>query len=153
MNNISLNVSSLDKDFLKTVYSCNKKILVVWALDCALRVLPYFENDFPNDSRPKEALDKLEVYVKRGDFKMSDIRQASLNAHASAREVGKENAASFAARSAGQAVASAHVSSHSMTASLYALKAVASASDNDNQQIEEERSWQIHHLNFLKKAV
>lgn len=43
---------------------------------------------------------------------MADIRKASLNSHAAAREVGEDSPARSAARACGQAVATAHVLRH-----------------------------------------
>jgi hypothetical protein len=70
------------------------------------------------------------------------IRGASLTAHAAAREAKENNAACFAARAAGQAVATAHVPQHAFGAAYYALKAVA-ASDpaNAEAKIGEEQDW------------
>ena len=79
---------------------------------------------------------------------MSEIRGASLAAHAAAREAKtKSEAACFAARAAGQAVATAHVPQHAFGAAYYALKAVA-ASDplNAETKIGEEQDWITQHL-------
>jgi hypothetical protein len=85
---------------------------------------------------------------------MTVIRQASLTAHAAAREVGEDNAARSAARAAGQAVATAHVPTHSVGAANYALQAIhraANASEADTA-IAKERAWQYQHLLELGKA-
>ncbi len=78
---------------------------------------------------------------------MVDIRKASLAAHAAAREAKENNTACFAARAAGQAVATAHVPQHALGSAYYALKAVA-ASDpaNAGVKIAEERNWQSRRL-------
>ena len=31
--------------------------LVLWAADCAERVLPYFEENYPKDNRPRNAIE------------------------------------------------------------------------------------------------
>lgn len=59
---------------------------------------------------------------------MADIRGASLGAHAAARAAKAGSAACFAARAAGQAVATAHVPQHAFGSACYALKAVIEAS-------------------------
>jgi hypothetical protein len=60
---------------------------------------------------------------------MAVIRSASLSAHAAARAAKADNhdAACFAARAAGQAVATAHVTQHAYGSATYALKAIAAA--------------------------
>ena len=54
----------------------------------------------------------------------AEVRKLSLNSHAAARAA-KTDAARFAARAAGQAVATWHVPTHAMGAPIYARKAIA----------------------------
>ncbi len=118
-----------------------------WAVDCAERVLPVFEEAFPNDDRPRQALEACRTWIRTGLFRMTDIRGASLAAHSAARDAQANDAACFAARAAGQAVATAHVPQHAYGGAYYALKAiVASSSTNIEVRIAEELSWQSQHL-------
>jgi len=74
-------------------------------------------------------------------------REASLGSHAAAREAIENNAACYAARAAGQAVATAHVPQHAFGGAYYALKAVAAA-DPENAGISaaSEYDWQSRRL-------
>lgn len=45
--------------FLALVEKTDPKILAAWAIDCAERVLPYFEENYPEDQRPRQALETL----------------------------------------------------------------------------------------------
>jgi hypothetical protein len=137
--------------FLELVKKTDHKTLAVWAVDCAERVLPYLEEEFPEDHRPRQAIETLQAWINTGEFKMAVIRRASLASHAAAREVGEENAAPSAAHAAGQAVATAHVPTHSIGAAIYALQAihrVTDASDAD-AAVAKERDWQYQHLAAL----
>lgn len=96
-------------DLLKLTKECDKKTPAIWAANVAERVLPQFEEKYPNDKRPRIALETLREWIKTGEFHMAVIRKASLNAHAAAREVEENSAARFTARACGQAVAVAHV--------------------------------------------
>lgn len=121
--------------------------MATWAADCAERVLPFFEEAYPVDDRPRKAVEACRTWVRTGVFKMADIRGASLAAHAAAREAKENNAACFAARAAGQAVATAHVPQHAYGAAYYALKAVAAADpDNAEAKIAKERNRQSRRL-------
>jgi hypothetical protein len=71
---------------------------------------------------------------------MADVRRHSLGAHAAARHAEENSAARFAARAAGQAVATAHVPSHAIGAAWYGVKA-AEASGAAG-----EREWQYRRL-------
>ncbi len=124
------------------------KTLAAWAIECAERVMPYFEDTFPDDPRPRAALETLQTWIDTGVFSMKVIRKASLDAHAAARDVGEDNAARSAARAAGQAVATAHVRTHAPGAALYAMQAIHRASDaaDADAAVVREREWQYGRL-------
>ncbi len=115
-----------------------QKSLALWATDCAEHVLPYFEKEYPRDDRPRKAIEACRTWVRTGAFKMADIRKAALDAHAAARKAKENSAASFAARAAGQAVATSHVPQHAYGASYYALKIAAADSTNAEVTIVKE---------------
>lgn len=138
--------------FLALVEKTDQKILAAWAIDCAERVLPYFEQQYPEDQRPRQALETLQTWIDTGVFRMAVIRKASLDAHAAAREVGADNPARSAARAAGQAVATAHVPTHAIGAAIYGLQAIYRASDAADAAVAvaRERDWQYRHLLELR---
>jgi hypothetical protein len=141
--------------FIELVEKTDHKTLAVWAVDCAGRVLPYFEEAYPDDRRPRQAVETLQEWIRTGVFKMAVIRKASLDSHAAARDVGEDNPARSAARAAGQAVATAHVPTHSIGAAIYALQAVhraASAADAD-AAVARERDWQLRRLLELRASA
>ena len=133
---------NLDKSISDLVRKADHKTSAVWALDCAAHVLPYFENEYPEDERPRLAIEAGRRWVKTSVFKMADIRRASLGAHAAARDVKDDGPPRSAARAAGQAVATAHVATHAVGAALYALKAVHDARDSGDDAVAKEREWQ-----------
>ncbi|KAF5061465.1 MAG: hypothetical protein PHT97_00180 [Methanoculleus sp.] len=121
--------------------------MATWAADCAERVLPLFEEAYPEDNRPRNAIEACRAWVRTGVFRMAEIRGASLAAHAAARDAKKNDAACFAARAAGQAVATAHVPQHAYGAAYYALKAVAAVDMvNAVMNVIREREWQAERL-------
>jgi len=144
-----------DERLIELVNKTDKKTLAVWAIDCAKRVLPYFEEKYPKDFRPKNAIVTLQTWINTGSFKMAVIRKASLDAHTAAREVGEDNAARSAARAAGQAVATAHVKTHSIGAAIYGLQAIhrASSAFDAYAAVAKERAWQYQHLLWLRDKV
>lgn len=133
------------------VRKTDHQTLAVWAIDCVERILPCFENKYPDDHRPRQALKALQVWMSTGVFKMAVIRKASLDSHAAAREVGEDNAARSAARAAGQAVAAAHIPAHSLGAAKYVLQAIFRAANSAEAKaaIAEERDWQYRRLQDL----
>ena len=122
----------------------DQKLMATWAADCAERVLPFFEDKYPEDDRPRKAIEACRTWVETGVFKMAAIRGASLAAHAGAREAKDNKKACFAARAAGQAVATAHVPQHAFGGAYYALKAVGAAHPScAEKSVTEERSRQL----------
>ncbi len=152
MKKPKLAVTDKDKTIAELIGKTDRKTLAVWACDCAERVLPYFENKYPQDSRPRRAIEAGRAWVKTGVFKMTDVRKIALAAHAAAREVKDDNAARSAARAAGNALATAHVPTHAVAAAIYSAKAVRDAVEPALAEIaiDKEREWQLQHLLNLK---
>ena len=140
-----------DKPMEMLVKETDQRTLAAWAIDCAERVLPFFEEKFPEDPRPRDALATLRAWIADGEFHMAVIRSASLASHAAARDASEESPARSAARAAGQAVATAHVPSHSLGAAIYAQQAVwrAAALSEADAAVTGERDWQYRHLLVL----
>jgi hypothetical protein len=123
------------------------RVMANWAADCAERVLPLFETAYPQDNRPRKAIEACRSWIRTGVFKMVVIRGASLAAHAAARKAKENNSACFAARAAGQAVATAHVPQHAFGGAYYALKAIATADPAQAEaKVAKEHNWQIRHM-------
>lgn len=145
--------------------------LVLWAADCAEHVLPTFETQYPDDNRPRQALEAGRAWVRMASgnsrngleflgesgssldspagsvVTVTQVREAAFAAHAAAREA-KGPAACAAARSAGHAAATAHVAGHARHAAAYAVKAVAYAAvpTDADAAATKEREWQVRHL-------
>ena len=145
-------LTHIDPFLLELVHYTDHQTLAVWAIACTERVLPFFETVFPKDSRPRDALTTLQRWIETGAFSMAVIRGASLAAHAAAREVGEDTPARSAARAAGQAVATAHVPTHSLGAAMYALQAIYrnSSPEEAESALAVEREWQLRRLNELR---
>ncbi len=137
----------LDKPFTERIdhqaFQPDKKILALWAADCAEHVLPYFEAESPGDNRPRKAIEVCRAWAGTGVFSMAVIRGASLSAHDAARDAKGNDAACFAAHAAGQAVATAHVPTHALGSSLYGIRAAAAHSGNVDDGLIKERDWQL----------
>lgn len=155
MKKSKFSIAHIDPLTAELMRKAGHKTLAIWARDCAERVMPDFEEKYPEDHRPRQAIAALQAWIDTGVFKMAVIRKASLTSHAAAREVGTDNAARSAARAAGQAVATAHVRTHAMGAAVYALQAIHRASDAPaaDAAVAKERAWQYQHLLELTRKI
>jgi hypothetical protein len=120
-------------------------LLALWAANCAQHVLHLFEEEQPNDNRPRNAIESIRAWVN-GEITMAQSRAAGGHAMAAARAL--KGAPRFAAFSAGQAAVVAHVAAHDLGASAYAIKAVIAASPatETNKVRRLECSWQRDQL-------
>jgi hypothetical protein len=147
---------------MKKYDKSDQRLMAIWAADCAERVLPVFEQAYPNDDRPRTAIKVCRTWVRTGIFKMAAIRNASLAAHAAARQAKDDGnlVACLAARAAGQAVATVHIAQHAFGGALYALKTVAAADPAQAKtEVAKEHNWQAQHIvpslrpEFLKRVL
>lgn len=118
----------------------------IWAADCAQHVLPYFQDLYPWDQRPRYAIDAVRSWA-RGDLAVSKAREAAFASHAAARAA-EDSAACAAARAAGHAAATAHVAGHAIHAARYAAKAAACHGKEDGAELREV-GWQYQRLCLL----
>lgn len=114
----------------------NQKKLALRAADCAEHVLKFFQEKYPKDKRPQQAIEAARAWT-RNEIKVSQARTAAFATHTAARET-DDIAACAAARAAGHAAATAHVAGHAIHAANYALKAIIDK--------KKERERQYKHL-------
>ena len=108
------------------------KTLAFEAAREALRVLPLFESEHPHDDRPRKAIEAVKAWAKgTRELSMKEVRRLS---HAAAREA-TSDAARFAARAAGHAVATWHVPRHASGAHIYAQKAIAASQKSRSRKV------------------
>jgi hypothetical protein len=128
-----------------TLEDAQHRLLAAWAADCAEHVLHYFTSQYPEDDRPRQAIEQARAW-SRGEISMTQAREAAYAAHDAAKT--STGAAREAARAAGHAVATAHMADHELGAAAYAIRAVRAASSTDSRdeagQIE--CQWQREQL-------
>jgi hypothetical protein len=104
------------------------------AADAAEGVLKYFEEERPNDKRPRKAIDAIRDWAEdKRALGMHEVRKLSLDAHAAARDV-KSDVAKFAAHAAGQAVGTWHVPTHALGAFGYAGRAFIAGKNRSSRK-------------------
>lgn len=140
------------REFIKGL---DHRLLGEWAKDIALKTINLFEEKYPQDDVLRKGIEALDLWLN-GQMRMSEVRKVVymtiLPAARKAREEGNY-AAEAAARSAGHAVATAHVPSHSLGACIYSLTAIKRnlflKAEDYQEEIENEYQWQIEHLKEL----
>lgn len=107
-----------------TLSDADHHLLALWAAECAEHVLHLFEQERPDDGRPRRAIELVRAWT-RGEVAMTESRTSAGHANAAARDL--SGAARHAAYAAGQAAAVAHVAAHELGAAAYAIRAVRAA--------------------------
>ena len=112
-----------------TLSEDDRRVVAVWAADCAERTLALFEDVAAGDTRPRDAVAGARAFA-RGELRVGPARTLAAQAHAAARGVSLP-AATAAARATGHAVAVAHMASHALGAPAYAALAARLAVPGD----------------------
>ncbi len=122
------------------------RLLAAWAADCAEHVLSLFLSRYPEDDRPKHAIETARAWA-RGEATVGEAREAAYAAHAAAREL-SDPVAREVARAAGHAVATAHMADHELGAAAYAIRAIRLELKDTDPQLAGEREceWQREQL-------
>ena len=128
----------------------DRRIVAVWAADCAEHVLGLFEAQAPSDTRPRDAIARLRAFA-RGELGAGEARRRFV-AHAAAREVSAPVAAA-AARAAGQAASIPHMGAHALGAAAYAAKAAGLAAPDRPEAVSEEIRWQLGRMSAPARAA
>lgn len=127
----------------------DRRLVGLWAADCAERVLPLFEAKAPADTRPREAIEGIRAFA-HGGKRTTRLRSLAWAAHAAAREVG-DPVATAAARAASLAAATAYVhalatphqAKHVLGPAVYGARARELEAVDDPGVGEEEIRWAI----------
>jgi hypothetical protein len=134
----------------QTLSEAERRIVAVWAADCAEHVLGLFEAEAPKDSRPRDAIARLRAF-SRGELGVGEARRRFV-AHAAAREV-SDPAAAAAARAAGQAASIPHMGAHALGAAAYAAKAAGLAAPDRPEAVGEEIRWQLGRMSAAARTA
>ena len=124
-----------------TLLDADHHLLALWAAVCAEHVLHFFDQEQPDDDRPRRAIELARAWA-RGEVKMTESRNAAGHAQAAARVLsGPAREAAFAA---GQAAAVAHVAAHELGAAAYAIRAARAAAPQEERDEagRQECRWQ-----------
>lgn len=95
------------------------RVMVLWALDFAAGSVASLEEKYPDEKRPREALEAAWDWAS-GKIKMRPAQRKILDCHAFAKEIGcKEDVA--ACHAVGQACAVVHTAGHAIGYPIYDL--------------------------------
>ena len=135
----------------QTLSQADRRIVAVWAADCAERVLGLFEAEAPGDSRPRDAIARTRAFA-RGELGVAEEIRRRFVAGGAAREVSAP-AAVAAARAAGQAASIPHMGAHALGAAAYAAKAAGLAAPDRPEAVSDEIRWQLGRMSAPARSA
>ena len=104
------------------VASANRKALILWALELAEEMVLVLEARYPDDHRPREAVEVARAWAA-GEIKMSLARRAILACHGMAKEL-MDPADIARCHALGQTCSVVHTEGHAMGYPIYELTAL-----------------------------
>lgn len=135
----------------QTLEDADRRLVALWAADCAERVLPLFEAEAPDDSRVRDGILRARAYGRGELDAAGEIKRRFVAGRAA--QSAKSPAAVAAARSSGQASGVAHMGAHALGAATYAAKAASLAAINHEAARRDEVRWQIDHMTSEVRAA
>ena len=135
----------------QTLSEPDRRLVAGWAADCAEHVLGLFEAEAVGDDRARLLIERARAYA-RGELSTAEEIRRRFDGGVGAGEV-TDPAAAAAARSAGQAVAVAHMGAHALGAAAYAARAVRLACPDQAGAVEEEIRWQLDRMSPEVRAA
>jgi hypothetical protein len=130
---------------VERVEAWNERTTRLFAADCAERVLHHFEDRYPGDKRPREAIEVARRFA-HGEATLEELNAAA--AAAAAHAASAYTAATYASAAAAAAAAAAANAASAYTAATYTAGAAAAAYANAASAYTAgaERDWQARHL-------
>lgn len=112
------------QSLIRLIETQSKETLSHWAVDYSSKVLlPIWNEYFPNDSRPGEALEAANEWWD-GKIKLPQAKGIILKCHEAAREAEGSPATQAAARAIGQSASTIHSVRHCVGLAFYGALAV-----------------------------
>lgn len=119
----------------------DRRLVAVWAADCAERVLPLFEVEAPDDDRARDAIARTRAFARGELTAAEEIRRRFVAGRAAGSASSPAGVA--AARAAAQAAGVAHMGAHALGAAAYAATAAERARPTSPAVRTEEVRWQL----------
>lgn len=100
----------------------NHRIIVLWALDLAAESVAKLEEKYPDETRPREALEAARAWAE-GKIKMRLAQRKILDCHAFAKELDRKEDIALC-HAIGQACAVVHTVGHAIGYPMYELSSI-----------------------------
>ena len=130
----------------------NKRVLVLWAFECVLKPLEIFEQQYPNELRPRNAYDMCQQWAS-GMIKMPIAKKAILDCHRVCKEIDDMYYISLC-HAIGQGLSTVHARKHSMGLAVYELSAIVYKNrDNYQEEVNNKIKYYLDRLFYYQDNI
>ena len=131
----------------------NHRTIVLWALDLASESVAELEEKYPDETRPREALESAWAWAA-GDIKMRLAQRKILDCHAFAKEIDSKEGIALC-HAIGQACAVVHTAGHAMGYPMYELSSIVYqlGIENCREAVEQRKREYIRRLFYWSEHV
>ena len=129
------------------------RVMVLWALELAAESVAELEEKYPDETRPREALEAARAWAE-GKIKMRLAQRKILNCHAFTKELDSKVDIALC-HAVGQACAVVHTAGHAMGYPMYELSAIAYrfGVENCREAVEWRKQEYIQKLLYWREHV
>jgi hypothetical protein len=143
---MELDAVSVEDRLWVAIRALNKKDRRLFACDCAEHVLPIYEKYYPDDSRPREAIETMRRYA-RGEATKEELEIANNAAYAAANAVADDADDAWAAANSAADAAANNAASAAANAAWAAADAADAADAAARAAARDaEREWQLERV-------
>ena len=129
------------------------RVMVLWALELAAESVAELEEKYPDETRPREALEAARAWAE-GKIKMRLAQRKILNCHAFTKELDSKVDIALC-HAVGQACAVVHTAGHAMGYPMYELSAIVYrlGIENCREAVEWRKQEYIQKLLYWREHV
>lgn len=140
------------KDLIELIKVQKHRTLVLWAFECIKEPLKIFEEKYPNEKRPRKAIELCKMWAS-GEIKMPEAKKAILDCHAVCKEIDDEYYIALC-HGIAQGISTVHVETHALGLPFYELTSIVIKNrDNYEEKVKEKIKYYIDTLTYFQNNV
>lgn len=140
------------KDLIELIKKQKHRTLVLWAFECIKGPLKIFEEKYPNEKRPRKAIELCKKWAE-GEIKMPEAKRAILDCHAVCKEIDDEYYIALC-HGIAQGISTVHVETHALGLPFYELTSIVIKNrDNYAEKVKEKIKYYIDTLTYFQNNV
>lgn len=140
------------EDLIELIKRQKHRTLVLWAFECVKSPLKIFEEKYPDEKRPRKAIELCKMWAS-GEIKMPEAKRAILDCHAVCKEIDDEYYIALC-HSIGQGISTVHVETHALGLPFYELTSIVIKNKNNyEEKVKDKINYYIDTLIYFQNNI